>query len=311
MSRNDISIQTLSLIDPVEFAKSSRYIQNGLTYISNNDAVHTRDDAGNIILKENSDTNQLLIIEPTVKRVATRSVIKVVDTTFNYFKFPVSVRSTETLPDLDLDFTIETNNDIIYARYKPSENRFIAESIVPSGILMDEVVEGNIQTKTNTYSITKEVKNSGADIRIRVKIAHSFSPTIPAPSGVAQPYIGTCYFTIIRNGPDYQLNRYFRPIQTNNPVPEVYANGRLVDGEFVFGAIGFEVNELLTRSLDPPATQNLFIDEIIRNSEFEIGDNFSIGAFAGQANQHTIIAEQTYMVVTDASKNVDEWNQEV
>jgi hypothetical protein len=274
MSSNDISIQTLSLIDPVEFAKSSRYIQNGLTYISNNDAVHTRDDAGNIILKENSDTNQLLIIEPTVKRVATRSVIKVVDTTFNYFKFPVSVRSTETLPDLDLDFTIETNNDIIYARYKPSENRGILAGSTYSGILIDEIEEGALQKNVNSYYITKEVKNSGKDLRFRIKIQHRFDNNRNTP--------GTVFFSLIKSGPDYNLVRTW--------------------DEFAGGAINqYEV-------------KNTFYERIVRNSEFEIGDNFTIGAIAGQNNDnefHTINSEQTYWVITDASKNVDEWNQEV
>jgi hypothetical protein len=274
MSSNDISIQTLSLIDPVEFAKSSRYIQNGLTYISNNDAVHTRDDAGNIILKENSDTNQLLIIEPTVKRVATRSVIKVVDTTFNYFKFPVSVRSTETLPDLDLDFTIETNNDIIYARYKPSENRRILAGSTYSGILIDEIEEGAIQKNTNSYYVTKEIKNSGKDLRFRIKIQHRFDNNRNTP--------GTVFFSLMKSGPDYNLVRTW--------------------DEFAGG----EINQY--------EVKNTFYERIVRNSEFEIGDNFTIGALAGQNNDiefHTINSEQTYWVITDASKNVDEWNQEV
>ena len=276
MSSNDISIQTLSLIDPVEFAKSSRYIQNGLTYISNNDAVHTRDDAGNIILKENSDTNQLLIIEPTVKRVATRSVIKVVDTTFNYFKFPVSVRSTETLPDVDLDFTVDINTttDPIYARYKPSENREIPAGSTYSGILIDEIEDGALQKNVNSYYITKEVKNSGNDLRFRIKIQHRFDNNRNTP--------GTVFFSLIKSGPDYNLVRTW--------------------DEFAGGAINqYEV-------------KNTFYERIVRNSEFEIGDNFTIGALAGQNNDiefHTINSEQTYWVITDASKNVDEWNQEV
>ena len=44
--------------------------------------------------------------------------------------------------------------------------------------------------------------------------------------------------------------------------------------------------------------------------KFEIGDTFGIGAFSGQ-DTHTIIADQTYWVITDASKNVDLWNQPI
>jgi hypothetical protein len=60
--------------------------------------------------------------------------------------------------------------------------------------------------------------------------------------------------------------------------------------------------------------QNLEIDIVIPNSEFEIGDRFGIGAKAGQNNDtqyHTINALQSYWVISDASKNVDLWNQEI
>ena len=60
--------------------------------------------------------------------------------------------------------------------------------------------------------------------------------------------------------------------------------------------------------------QNLEVDIVIPNSEFEIGDRFGIGAKAGQNNAtefHTINALQSYWVITDASKNVDLWNQEI
>lgn len=275
MNLNNIVVSQLPLIDPVEFAKSSLYIQNGLTYISNNNVIHPRDFAGNIILNENSNSNPLLIIEPTVKQISTRSIIKVVDTAFKYFKFPVSVSTTETLPELDLDFTVETDiNDIIYARYKPSENQKIPASNTYSGILMDEIEDGGLQRNTNNYYITKEIKNSGKDLRFRIKIQHRFDNTQNSP--------GTVFFSLMKFGPNYDLVRSW--------------------DELGGGQIGqYEV-------------KNTFFERIIRNSEFEIGDNFSIGALAGQNNDnefHTINSEQTYWIITDAAKNVDEWNQEI
>jgi hypothetical protein len=57
-------------------------------------------------------------------------------------------------------------------------------------------------------------------------------------------------------------------------------------------------------------TQYTYIDETILNSEFEIGDIFSIGVFTKNTG-HEILNAQTYWVITDASKNVDEWNQEI
>ena len=74
MAGNEINIQIQQLIDPADIYRSVPYIQNGLTYKSNNTSIHKRDTAGNIILEENADSNPLLIIEPTVKRLTTKSV---------------------------------------------------------------------------------------------------------------------------------------------------------------------------------------------------------------------------------------------
>ena len=67
-------------------------------------------------------------------------------------------------------------------------------------------------------------------------------------------------------------------------------------------------------SINQYEVQNLEVDIVIPNSEFEIGDRFGIGAKAGQNNDteyHTINALQSYWVITNASKNVDLWNQEI
>jgi hypothetical protein len=57
-------------------------------------------------------------------------------------------------------------------------------------------------------------------------------------------------------------------------------------------------------------TQYTYIDETISNSDFEIGDIFQIGVLTDN-DGHTILNNQTYWVITDASKTVDEWNQEI
>jgi hypothetical protein len=286
--------RTFKKFDPISLDQQARYQQDGITYISNDTNIIPRDEAGNIQLSEGATNNPLLIIDSVTERITTKSALRVLDTRFEYYKFPVQVKATTT-GSATFDLT-GSEFDLIYARYKPSENRVINAGGEPSGILMDEVVDGVPQTVTNSYYITKEIKNSGANLRIRVKLSHRFS------SDDLGGY-GTAYFTIMRNGPNKTLDRYYRPVQitgTGNEGNETYANGRAVPGEeYVFGAIA------------PGETQNLFINEIILNSEFEIGDTFSVGAYAGQAEQHSIISEQTYMVITDASKNVDEWNQEI
>jgi hypothetical protein len=64
--------------------------------------------------------------------------------------------------------------------------------------------------------------------------------------------------------------------------------------------------------MQPLNVRSTIFDVVIQNAEFEIGDNFGIGiATVSAPGSHTINSEQTYWVVTDASKNVDEWNQEI
>jgi len=257
-------------LDSIALEQQARYHQNGLTYISNDTNIIPRDAAGNIILNENA-TNPLLIIDPVAENITLKSALRVLDTRFQYYKFPVQVTTT---PSVAIDTTFELEQDLIFARYKPSENRRILASSTYSGILIDEIEAGLPQKNLNAYYITKEIKNSGKDIRFRIKIQHRFDNVTNTA--------GTAYFSLMKSGPNYDLVRNW--------------------DDFGGGSIGqYEI-------------KTEYYERIIRNSEFEIGDNFSIGALAGQENEaeyHTINSEQTYWVISDASKNVDEWNQEI
>jgi hypothetical protein len=277
-------INLSKLLDPVKIQQAVKY-QGNLTITSNDANVIPRNEAGNITLQENAETNPLLIIEPVATKINLNSVLKVLDTRFQYFKFPATTRVIET-PEVEIDLTlpeleeIETETDIIYARYKPSENkRVVTDSF--SGILMDDVVDGQPQKNINGYFITKEIKNSGKDLRFRIKLQHKYQAD---SSGY-----GTVYFSIILNSPDRGLFREWK-----GP----YANTS--ENNSIWGSIAqYEI-------------QNLELDVIIRNEEFEIGETISIGAKAGQnieSAYHFIIADQSYWIITDASKNVDEWNQ--
>jgi hypothetical protein len=274
------------LLDPVKLQQVVKY-QGNLTVTSNDMNIIPRDEAGNITLQENSETNPLLIIEPVATKIRLNSVLKVLDTRFQYFKFPATTRVVDT-PDVDVDLNvpeleeIQIESDIIYARYKPSEDRRIAVDLF-SGILMDDVVDGQPQKNINGYFITKEIKNSGKDLRFRFKLQHKYQAD-------AAGY-GTAYFSVILNSPTRGLYREWK-----GP----YANTS--ENNSVWGSIAqYEI-------------QNLELDIIIRNEEFEIGETIAIGAKAGQNSDsafHFVIADQTYWVITDASKNVDEWNQEI
>ena len=106
MVTDDINLQNMQLFDPGALQRSAPYINNGLTYISNNPVIHPRDAAGNIILQENSENNPLLIIEPVSAKISNRSVLRVTNTAFQYFTFPVAVNEITELPEIDTDLNV-------------------------------------------------------------------------------------------------------------------------------------------------------------------------------------------------------------
>jgi hypothetical protein len=276
-------------IDTDVLRRQLKYVKNGLTVTSNNVNIHPRDTAGNIILQEKSETNPLLIIEPVTTKISTKSMLRVLDTQFDYFKFPVTTPLTE-VPDVNLDTELL---DIIYARYSPSADTIVP--IVNSGLLFDVVEEGLPQQNSNAYTITKDIKDLNRNLRFRIKFTHTFDLGIPSTTN------GTIYFYLYRNGPNRAgLDREFNKIISGvdayantleNFPPQITQDGY---GEIIFGT-----------------TQTLLLDLIIPTSEYEIGDTFALGAVAGQQDLHTLIADQSYWVISDASKNVDLWNQPI
>jgi hypothetical protein len=276
-----MAIEKQANTDSINIDKQLKYQKDGLTSISNNESIMPRDTNGNVILQQDGTANPLLIIEPTANKITNKSMMRILDTQFKYFKFPARTTVVDEEPvDLDLDLDLQSL-DPVFARYRPSEDRRIIASAEYAGILMDEVQDGLPQQTENTYTVTKELKNSGADLRFRIKLQHRYD----APSGY-----GTAYFSLIRAS-EQGLERDYRTFEnTSNLHPTVPG------------------------SINQYEVQNLEIDIIIPNSEFEIGDRFGIGAKAGQNNDtqyHTINALQSYWVITDASKNVDLWNQEI
>jgi hypothetical protein len=274
--------ESVSIIkDSIAVDLQVKYQNQGLTYVSNNVNVVPRNENGNIALQEGVDNNPLLIIEPTVNRITTKSMLRVLDTQFKYFKFPARTMVVdEDVVDLDLDLDLQSL-DPVFARYRPSEDRRIIASADYAGILMDEVQDGLSQQTENTYTVTKDLKNSGADLRFRIKLQHRYD----APSG-----FGTAFFSLIRAS-EQGLERDYRTFENTS-----------------------EFRPTVPGSINQYEVQNLEVDIVIPNSEFEIGDRFGIGAKAGQNNNtefHTINALQSYWVITDASKNVDLWNQEI
>lgn len=273
-------------IDSLTNEINAKYQKNGLTYISNIPTVNVRDTAGNIQLNEGQN-NSLLIIEPVSTNITTKSILKVLNTQFNYFKFPARATVIEEDPlDIDLDVAIlDLEQDPIFARYTPSENRRILALTDPvySGILLDIVEEGQFQRTINGYYITREIKDSGKDLRIRVQILHTFTSLDNSLTA------SVAAFSIIKKSGSQIIRNYLAPFYANDSSST--GSGAVEEGEHV--------------------TE---IDVIIPNSEFEQGDVFSVGARADHNNAnnyHDIIANRTFIAVTDASLNVDTFNNEI
>lgn len=261
--------------------KESKYQLLGVTYNSNNLYVNSRLDNGFVGINIGDVTGSLLVIEPISQKFINSSMLKVLNTQFNYFKFPARTTVVqEDVVDLDLDLNLQIL-DTVFARYRPTEDQRIAASADYSGIEIGDVQDGVAQQSPNTYTVSKDLKNSGADLRFRIKLQHRYD----APSGY-----GTAFFSIIKSS-EQGLNRQYRTFENTS-----------------------NLHPTIPGSINQYEVQNLEIDIVIPNSEFEIGDRFGIGAKAGQNNNtqyHTINALQSYWVITDASKNVDLWNQEI
>jgi len=271
------------------------YQTNGLTALSNDPSIMPRDTAGNVVITENSLENPYLVIETVTRKIDKKSFLNTVETRFNYFSFPAIIEPTSSI-DLVSFETSSILIDPVYARFKPTEDRSILSNGIPAGILMDQTVDGLLQQTPNAYTITKEIKASGKDLRIRAKIQYRND----GPKNKV-------FFTMILNGPDRaELNRYFLPgyrIVDEDTSEALYYvsndNNEIEITNTITGTSG-DIGEYEIKVL--------YLDLILENSQFKIGDILSLGAFA-TGTTNTITAEQTYFVITDASKNVNEWNE--
>lgn len=173
-----MAIDRSRILDPVDLQTQSKYQEQGITRISNNDSVVKRDSVGNIELQENK-TNPLLIIEPIYKKILNSSVVKVLDTQFNYFKFPVRIAGESVDLDLDIDLNFETDNisaNLTIPIPLDSKNQPInfqkIDVALPGNTWYYDGVEGTTggfkqlqftggsQVTPNSYTITEEILNT-------------------------------------------------------------------------------------------------------------------------------------------------------
>lgn len=162
--------EQISKVDSISNEKNAEYQKRGITYVSNIPTVNVRDEAGNIQFKEDGP-NSIVIIEPISTRITTKSVIKILDTQFNYFKFPARTTIVEEEPlelDLDIDLNIQDQiNEAIAAditpplpsEYKPASDQRIplGDWGNPSIIDFSTVVTGPAQIKPNSLVVTQEL----------------------------------------------------------------------------------------------------------------------------------------------------------
>jgi hypothetical protein len=246
------------------------YVDNGLTYQSNNPDFVERDDNGNIIVNQGVDDNQNLVLEAVSLRYVNASVVQTIDTRFKYFKFPAE---NVAVPEISFKgFGIDDLTSVLPAEYRPSEN-FPIRSKAPTitGILMDVVVQGQPQTYTNTFEVTREIKESGADLRFAGRLVHNYNAAgeLPLDGGgiLDVGYFGetdTIFFTLIKS--DYETgttDRDFRVLSFDN------------------GTITQATNETI---ISPQSTNVKTFNIVIPNSDFNTGDLFWLGVTVGQYN---------------------------
>lgn len=267
-----------SNVNAAKIDSTIKYQTNGLLVMTNDTAVVPRNEAGSIQVEDGATTPVILVIEPMIKRVTTKSALKVLNTQFNYYKFPArTALAEEPELDLDLDLAILEEIDPIFARYKPSTDwKIAASSGTASGILMDEVEDGQLQRKRNIYYISKAINDLNKPLRFRIRLTTKFTSTDDSLESSSER------FTIIK--------------ANSNGIDREYL------GPFTMPA-GAEVNNGNTNVLE--------LDLVLQPNEFTQGDMFNIGAYAdhkNDVNYHTIIGTQSYWSITDATKQVDAYN---
>jgi|TARA_R110002012_G_scaffold52195_3_gene134133 hypothetical protein len=100
VSVENTNLQKDVLLDPITVEQTANYINNGLTVVSNNTDIIPRDAAGNVIVQDGS----YIVIETNSFNIDNISMLKVLDTQFNYFKFPVSVNREFLDPNFEFNF---------------------------------------------------------------------------------------------------------------------------------------------------------------------------------------------------------------
>jgi hypothetical protein len=274
-----------------------------------------------------------ILIEGIMENIDRQSYMETIKTSFEYFKFPATTKVNEfiTIPELDeVTLDLETADERMFIRLKPSENwpirngdtdssvsRVINSQFgytfdeisvrnLASGTLMDELIDGDLQYQSgNTgIQITPEFKESGANLRIQIKITHAYNPGTTKDDNA--------WFTLIKFSPG-GVYRNFRPMYERKhgamtdsllvpPKTNTTYNGTV--NQYT-GALAnaTAANSLFDKYsiIGAEKQKHLFAEFVLNNSEFQAHDRFAIGAVAGGAG-HTVQSATSYMIAMDASR---------
>lgn len=149
------------VIDSITDAFNAKYQKNGVVYASNIATVNKRDAAGNIVYQQ-GQSNPLLIIEAIAENITNQSVLKVVNTQFNYYKFPARTNVVfETDFDSGIDpedFNTEITPTAIPVKYSPVSDQQLVESLGFTTLEFSMVDPPTLtQENKNAFTVTQDV----------------------------------------------------------------------------------------------------------------------------------------------------------
>ena len=268
-------------------ALADRYIDNGLVYMSASPTISNRDRNGNIILHEiiqNSEkTNQKLYIEPTVTYYSNRSVLRNIDTQFNYFEFPPIVNIVDTdvpTPNID-NITDQLLQDLINAKFIPDPNikwflfapsyKLTDRSYGYQKLNFSTILNGIPQVEPSTYRITQELIDSGNDLQFRVKVSAHNQLLVGSLNRR-----GTIANIVYRMTLNLRAEQY-RPTPANVPISRITIPPK-----------GYDLLELVYT---------------VKNSEMRLNDVWEVTGKADDATNGYYQSDQSFWEVTMVSPN--------
>lgn len=277
------------LFDAVAGQQQAKYYEEGLDYISNNTNIIPRDEVGNIVLNEGIQNNPSLVIATVTEQISTKSILRVIDSRFQYFKFPVQVTQGNNIninttfnieldaitTELKLPIQVDDANqpiDLIKINTSYDSTWFYGEDNNINSVGFKQLpFSGNLQSIPNSYVLTKDI----IDILRRRNQTLKFT-------------IQTQYLTKdgFRTGLNLKLNRVnSKTYRQFNPVIIYTEANTSGDSGTATNPNGFASNEYPV----------LFMEYFVDSTDLAEGDTYFLEAVAG--NPSWILAANSYWLI--------------